>query len=540
MNNPLLQVSNLSIEYHSHAGNTPVLNNISFSLPEGHILCIAGESGSGKTSLALAIMKLISSQNADIQGSIFFWMDENNSIDLVAVPESAMESIRGKRISMIFQEIRSAFNPLFTCGNQIAETIRKVEKISEADARSKAKDWLKKTELEQPERIFRSYPHELSGGQLQRAMIAMALCCRPALLIADEPLASSDFSNYQSLLRLFKSFVSESGMAMILISHDLSAMEQVADSVLILHQGKVLEHGPTARVMNTPEHEYTKKLLGSSMGKAGMMAVKMKKVSAGSEENPQAGIPVLKVCHLYKSFKSKNRFTGKVINETKAVWDCSFELYKGETIGITGNSGSGKTTLARCLCGLLEADSGEIFFKGERIFPAEGKKKNLNGKIQIVFQHPDASLNPKITLGESVMEPLRYYGMLNGREALRNHALHLMELAGLDSKLFYSYPHQLSGGQKQRGALIRALATQPEILICDEAVSALDSIIRLQVLQLLNELKSIFGFSMIFISHDWPVVKSISDKILVFHQGSIMQNGNPDSLWIPRSEQAAC
>jgi peptide/nickel transport system ATP-binding protein len=520
----LLEVFNLSVNYLSPKGKQEVVNHLSFSLPKGHVLGIAGESGCGKTTLALSLLRLIAKHNAEIKGRALLHAGDEAPLDLLSVSDSEMESVRGKKISMVFQEPRSAFNPLFTCGNQISETIRRHLGASRHEAVLMAKEWLVKTDLAEPERIFDSYPHQLSGGQLQRAMIAMALCCHPVLLIADEPLASSDYSNYQSLLQLFLKLKEEHHeMGILFISHDLSAIKQIADSVMILHQGRIAEYGAMNEVITAPQHDYTKKLIESLMeGRS------KKAITASAGRKPETEMPVLRVQQLKKVFRKKNAITGAIGKEVHAIKGLSFDLYQQETLGITGDSGSGKTTLARCLGGLLEAEEGEIVFRNKSIFSASGSKPSLvHGKIQIIFQNPDTSLNPKRTIGDAVMEPLRYYAGKAGYDEQKAWVGQLMEKARLSSSLFHRFPHQLSGGQKQRVVIVRALVMQPEILICDEPVSALDVITQAQILKLLRELKQDFGFSMIFISHDWPVVEYMSDRMMVLEKGAIKYAGHP-------------
>lgn len=533
MHDNLLEVCNLNVNYLSPKGKLEVLKNISFSLPKGHVLGITGESGSGKTTLALSMLRLISKQKAETKGHARLTTIENTCIDLLTVPETMMEFIRGNSISMVFQEPRSAFNPLFTCGNQIAETIRKHKRFSVSESDFMAKEWLSKTDLSEPERIFYSYPHQLSGGQLQRAMIAMAICCRPSMLIADEPLASSDYSNFKSLLYLFRKMKEESGMSIIFISHDLWAITQIADSVLVLHQGKIIEQGPAEKLFHSPQHSYTQLLFEKRMDLGNNIEPNQKVKSKQVEE-----LQILKVQGLKKIFKKTDVFTGIEKRETNAINGLSFELFEGETLGITGDSGSGKTTLARCLCGLIDADGGQVIFKKKKIFADYGTVHS--GKnIQIVFQNPDTSLNPKRTIGNAIMEPLKYYGYHGNAEQQKRYVLQLMEKAGLESTLFGRFPHQLSGGQKQRVVIIRALAIQPEILICDEPVSALDAVIQSQILKLLNELKRSFGFSMIFISHNLPVVKFMSDRIMVIEKGLVKHMGNAEKVYeLLNSEQA--
>lgn len=538
MHGKLLEVSDLTVTFLNPKFNNTVLENISFSLSNDQVLGIAGESGSGKTTLAFALTRIFSSQKADIKGHAFFETHENKSVDLLTVSALELESIRGKKISMIFQEPRSAFNPLFTCGNQIAETIFRHMKVSKSESVLMAKKWLAKTDLSEPERIFNSYPHQLSGGQLQRAMIAMALCCKPSLLIADEPLASSDYSNYQSLLNLFTKLKKETGMSIIFISHDLSAIEQIADSVLVLNNGRLIEQGPVVKIIQSPENAYTKQLIESRMDCLEKIKVHLHETVDQIEK-----APVLKVQRLTKIFKIRNAITGAVRSEKIAVQDASFELFRGETLGITGDSGSGKTTLMRCICGLLQADGGEIFFNQNKIFPVSGNEQRIaaGGKIQIVFQNPDTSLNPKQTIGEAIMEPLTYYGTKSSIHEHKKHVLHLMEKAGLDSSLFDRFPHQLSGGQKQRAVIVRALVMKPEILICDEPVSSLDAVIQLQILKLLNDLKMAYGFSVIFISHNWPVVKFMSDRVMVMDKGTVKHIGNPEKVFeLLKSDFAVC
>ncbi len=553
MINPLLEVNDLQVEYHNGIQTHVALKNLSFKLKQGEILGIAGESGAGKTTLALTLMGLHSSGTTRQKGAARFYTPFNGAFDLLGLHENEWEKIRGRYISLIPQEIRSAFNPLLTCGQHLSETLLRYGQADRQQAIDKAMEWLGRVGLANAQRIFYSYPHQLSGGQLQRVLIALALCGNPFLLIADEPLASSDFAIHEPLLKLFRHYQQQAGMSMILISHDLNTLEQVTDSILILKDGQQVEFGHTPVLFRQPVHIYTRGLMACrpdikkkrvwlpELTESGMLEWSEKEQSAVVSQNVKDlpwQPPLLQVVNLTKRFVKK-RWTGDgVSQEIRAVEEVSFELYKGETLGLTGPSGCGKTTLVRCITGLLTADTGKVMFKGETIIPASSSDHIRKGrkKIQIIFQNPDSALNPRMTAGHAIMEPMMHFNLHGNRKQQRAFTLHLMDQVGLKAELFNRYPHQLSGGQKQRVVIARALGMQPELLICDEPVSALDVSVQAQILNLLNRLKHNMGLSLIFISHDWPVVYHMSDRILFMADGRIQQAGSAEEImtWFTR------
>jgi peptide/nickel transport system ATP-binding protein len=573
MSQPLLQLQNLCVDFITGGTVTSAVKNISFNVAAGEIFAIAGESGSGKSVTALSLLQLLSKQ-ATIKGSMVFSKNENTNIDLLKVSAKEINGIRGKDIAMIFQEPMTSLNPVFTCGYQVMEAIQLHQQISLSAAREKTVALFEKVKLPAPAEMIDRYPHQLSGGQKQRVMIAMAMSCNPSLLIADEPTTALDVTVQKTILQLIKQLQQQTGLGVIFITHDLGLIADIADKVAVMYKGEIIEQGIAKEVLQNPKHPYTKALLACrpanhrrgerlpvvndffSKATDDKIAV-TKKVLPGKTaiNNPAIPLlkneinqntlfknnntePVLKIENLKIYYPGKKKLFGKDAEPFKAVDDVSFSVYKGETLGLVGESGCGKTTLGRAVLQLIPATSGNIILEGKNL--AALSKKNLQPlrkDLQIVFQDPYGSLNPRLLIGNAIMEPMKVHGISGNFAERKEKVIELLEKVNLSADHFNRYPHQFSGGQRQRICIARALALNPSFLIFDESVSALDVSVQAQVLNLLNSLKSEFGFTSIFISHDLSVVRYISDRILVMHKGKIAEEGPADEIYFsPKSE----
>ncbi len=557
---PLLQIKNLSVDFKTEYGNTSAIKNISLEINKGEIVAIVGESGSGKTVTSLSILQLLQSPPAKYaSGEILFSKDQNKQIDLLKLSEPEMRDIRGNEIAMIFQEPMTSLNPVQTCGSQVMEAIQSHEKKNKNSTRKKTIELFEQVQLPDPVNILDRYPHQLSGGQKQRVMIAMAMSCNPSLLIADEPTTALDVTVQKTILQLIKNLQQQHEMGVIYITHDLSLVAEIADKVIVMYKGSVVEAGSTKDIFLNAQHPYTKALLACrpvlhSKGKrlpvvSDFLHDETKasnKLSVTSNEENiqitsdivhrtsdiQSSTPILKVQNLKVYFPVRKNFFGKPLLEFKAVDDVSFEILKGETVGLVGESGCGKTTLGRALIRLIEPTGGNILFDGKDIAHIEKKEmRRMRKDIQIIFQDPYGSLNPRITIGSAIQEPMKIHGLLQNNKQRKDKVMELLEKVNLKPEHFNRYPHEFSGGQRQRICIARALGLNPDFLICDESVSALDVSVQAQVLNLLNDLKKEFGFTSIFISHDLSVVRYISDRIMVMNKGRIEESGTADEVY---------
>ncbi len=539
---PLLSVKNLSISFGSKKNFKEVIYPVSFSLAKNKILGIVGESGSGKSVTSLAIMGLLPKKKTQITGEILF--EETN---LLHLNETSFRKYRGNKIAMIFQEPMSALNPSMKCGKQVSEIMKPHLNYSGAQAKKETLQLFEKVKLPRPETIYNSYPHQISGGQMQRVMIAMAIACKPKLLIADEPTTALDVTVQKEILQLLKELQQETQMSMLFISHDLALVSEIADEVMVLYQGEKVEQGSVSSIFKNPEKSYTKALL-ASRPKLGIRLKKLPTISsisdksfipveissqqrAAKHKNLYTKAPLLEVTNLTKEYITKVDFFGKNKRLT-AVNQVSFNVYEGETLGLVGESGCGKSTLGKTILQLEKATSGSIKYRGKeltRLTPRE--MRILRKEIQLIFQDPYASLNPRIIIGEAIAEPMNVHGIGKNNKDRKKKVEQLLEKVGLDPWYYYRYPHELSGGQRQRVGIARTIALEPKLIICDESVSALDISVQAQVLNLLNKLKEEFGFTYIFISHDLAVVKFMADQLLVMNAGKIEELGDADEIY---------
>ena len=547
MSENLVEIKNLSIDFKTDDGIVNAVKNISFNIPRGKTVGLVGESGSGKSVTSLSIMRLIPNPPGDISsGSITF-----DGTDLLKLRESKMREIRGNKISMIFQEPMTSLNPVFTVGDQIAETILLHQNVSKSEAYQKTLDLMTQVGIPDPEKRIKAYPHEMSGGQRQRIMIAMAIACNPALLIADEPTTALDVTIQKQILELLHDLQKKYKMSMLFITHDLGVIADIADEVVVMYRGDIVEKGTTDQIFRNPKHPYTKGLLACrpSLDRnpvrlptvSDFMSADGKEktfdVAAHAQEKVIKPIgndsPVLlELTDVKKHFPIKGGIFGGVKSLVKAVDGVSLQVRKGRTLGLVGESGCGKSTLGRTILRLIEPTEGEIKYNGVNIPSLNSTElRKLRRKMQIIFQDPYASLNPRMTIASAIMEPMTIHGLGKDKNERMDMAAALMDKVGLDRKFLNRYPHEFSGGQRQRICIARALAVQPDFIVCDESVSALDVSIQAQILNLLLDLQKEMNLTYIFISHDLAVVKFIADEVAVMYNGKVVEKADAISIY---------
>mgnify|MGYP000072966246 CR=1 FL=1 len=574
MNNPLLSISGLTVSFPYSRGRHRAVDDVSLDLSGGRSLGIVGESGSGKSLTALSVLNLLPVAARVDQGSVFYYPGSGKTLDLLKVPPRQIRQIRGNAISMIFQEPMTSLNPVFTCGDQVVEAIRTHQDYSYGQAKKQALKWFREVELPSPERIYKSYPHELSGGQRQRVMIAMAVSCNPSLLIADEPTTALDVTIQQSILQLLGGLKERYGMSLMFISHDLAVVSQVADDLAVMHQGRVVEKGTKEALLRDPQNDYTRGLMAcrppldhrpqrlytladftrdqrhAAPGPKNASTAGQKSAPTyGQKSTPPTGQissfdsdphdkpssysnELFSLRGLSKDFALKTNFWGKAVQQLRALDRVDLDIYKGQTLGLVGESGSGKSTLARVLLRLSLPSEGLFRYQGGDV--AEFGKKQMQAfrqQVQIVFQDPYSTLNPRLSTGSMISEPLRYYRYYTDRKQRRDRVMELLENVRLTPDYYNRYPHELSGGERQRVAIARVLALNPGFLVLDEAVSALDVSIQAEILNLLQELKSRYHLTYVFITHDFSVVRFMSDRIAVMKEGRVVETGAAEELF---------
>ncbi|MHC2991529.1 ABC transporter ATP-binding protein [Pontibacter sp. HJ8] len=566
---PLLQVTDLETVFSTRSGTTRAVDKIAFEVYPGETVAIVGESGSGKSVTALSVMRLLhTTARCTTGGKVLFQSAQLGQVDLLQLPQKQLQKIRGKEISMIFQEPMSSLNPVYTCGQQVAEVLLLHTGISKKEARERAIALFEKAKLPQPAKVFDAYPHELSGGQKQRVMIAMAMACEPVLLIADEPTTALDVTVQARMLQLLDELRVKENTAVLFITHDLGVVAGIADRILVMYKGKLVEQGKVLDIFTNPQHPYTKALLAcrptlsvkpqsvlptiadflyeDESGEIHEKKPKVYEPSLVDVVNAYVGTvtgiqqqrensrkpPLLRVENLEVYFPVRKGIFSRTKAYVKAVDGVSFEVKPGETVALVGESGCGKTTLGRAILQLAKPTQGSIMFDGQALagLSAEELRKSRRN-FQMIFQDPYASLNPMHTIGHAIMEPMRVHKLYANDKERRGKTMELLEKVGLTAEHFARYPQAFSGGQRQRIAIARALALQPRLIVCDESVSALDVSVQAQVLNLLNQLKQEFNMTYLFITHDLAVARYMADRILVMNQGKIIESGTPDQVY---------
>lgn len=561
----LLDVHNLVTEFRTEQAIVKAVNNVSFQVHKGRTLGIVGESGSGKSVTSLSVMRLIQTPPGRIaSGKVLFTENDGTVTDLLSLPEEKMRTYRGNRIAMIFQEPMTSLNPVFTCGDQIVEAIRLHQKVGETEARVRTLELLNEVQLPRPESMMKSYPHQLSGGQKQRVMIAMAMSCNPDLLIADEPTTALDVTVQATILDLMRRLQKAHNMSMMFITHDLGVIAEIADDVIVMYKGNIVEQGPVEQIFANPTHPYTKGLLACRprldtklkvlptvrdfMDEAADGTITERSSDnvdsvvhrlsftqqeiADRNSNLASRTPLLDVHDLQVHFPIKSGMFGKTNGWVRAVDGITFDVKPGETLGLVGESGCGKTTSGRAVLRLVEPTGGTVHFQGKDVRGLGSREmKELRKDFQIIFQDPYSSLNPRLSVGSAIMEVLRVHNVGASDKERKEQVQYLLDKVNMLPRHFNNYPHEFSGGQRQRICIARALALTPKLLICDESVSALDVSVQAQVLNLLVSLRDEFNLTYIFISHDLSVVKFLSDRIAVMNAGKIVEMGTANDVY---------
>ncbi len=556
----LLRVEGLSVLFPGESGPLHAIDDISFEVRRGETLGIVGESGSGKSMTALSLMQLLPATGRMISGSIRFMPEAGKSVDLARLDDREMRPYRGRELGMIFQEPMSSLNPVFRCGPQVDEVTRIHLGYSREKARAHTLELLRKVQLPDPERMYRAFPHQLSGGQKQRVMIAMAMAAGPKILIADEPTTALDVTVQKAILDLMAGLRKETGAAVIFITHDLGVVAEIADRVLVMYRGKIVEKGSVKEIFTNPRHPYTQGLLAcrppldkrlrrlptvedflkKDKEEPGIENVKtvLSRVEVSREESRKRREelmkkePLLRVEGLKTWFPQKKNMLGRTLSWVKAVDDVSLELFPGETLGLVGESGSGKTTLGRSILRLQTHTAGTVHYGDKNIFElSEEEMRKMRTRMQIIFQDPYSSLNPRMSIGQAISEPMAVHHIVNDKRKRKERCIELLKRVGMKAEHYHRYPHEFSGGQRQRICIARALSVNPEFIVCDESVSALDVSVQARVLNLLLELREEFGLSYIFISHDLSVVRFMSDRIAVMKNGKIVECGAADEIY---------
>lgn len=554
--NEILRISNLSVSFQDENGWLKAVNTVSFSINKGETIGIVGESGSGKSVTSLAVLSLLPEKMSRIDSGSILYNDGHKQVDLLALKETEIRSIRGNKIAMIFQEPMTSLNPVMKCGKQITESIKLHLKYKDKQAKEYTLQLFRDVLLPNPEYAYNAYPHQLSGGQKQRVMIAMAIACSPEILIADEPTTALDVTVQKSIIKLLKDLQKKLNLSLIFISHDLGVISEIANRVIVMRKGEILEEASVNEIFTSPKVPYTKGLIACRPS----LQLRLKRLPTVSDFINQAEKhhfvaendserrikhielysvnPLIKVKNLSVHYPLPKSWFTKERSYFKAVDDVSFNVYKGETLGLAGESGCGKTTLGRALLRLIEPTNGTIEFDENLIHQLNySQLRKIRKRMQIVFQDPYSSLNPRLTIGESIIEPLNAHKILGTGKARKEKVIELLEKVNMLPEHYNRYPHQFSGGQRQRICIARALVLNPDFVICDESVSALDVSVQAQVLNLLNDLKREFGFTYIFISHDLSVVKYMSDRILIMKSGKIVEEGEADSIYKSPSQE---
>lgn len=560
---PVIEVKDLGIAFGTGDKAGQAVSGLSFTLHRGEIAGIVGESGSGKSVTALSLLKLLPSPPARYtSGQILFHHPDGHITDILNADEKTMQNIRGRHIGMIFQEPMTSLNPVYRCGPQVAEVLLRHNNISKVEAKRRTLSLFNEVLLPRPEQLYKSYPHQLSGGQKQRIMIAMAVANNPALIIADEPTTALDVTVQKSILQLLRTIRDKYGIAVVFITHDLGVVNDIADKVIVMYKGKSVEENNVKDLMQNPLHPYTKGLLAcrpdmkqrlrvlptvsdfvtEQPDKTSVIQLQTDVVTSYERQQAHTLLytpePLMQVKALNKSYITKPAFFRRKAETFQVLNNINFDIYKGETLGLAGESGCGKTTLGRALLRLTETDSGQVIYNARDILTLKEKDfRPMRTKLQIIFQDPYASLNPRMTIGSAIQEPMTVHGIGTSAKERRLKTIELLFKTGLDESYFNRYPHELSGGQRQRVVIARTLALEPEFIICDESVSALDVSVQAQVLNLLNKLKKEFGLTYIFISHDLSVVKYLSDRIMIMKDGCITEINEADAMYhAPKSD----